>query len=327
MKKLAIVMAVMLVVLGATARRAVAWTTIFSEDFNSNPAGWSYQGVQNAGSQDLERWNGGGYLNAEWDQSNDIADPVMMVDGNGDPVVDPWGFVVYYCPTMTNSCYSKPLGQTLTDADSFRFGAKLKLTSLAETTELYQIANFGLYDLNNTGPDRTWSSGGTLDQAKDFVEFNYFICTSWLGRNIQPTICSDDGTLVAGTSSDPNWPATHMGTDGLPLNTDLYVEVTYYASLRRAYAAVYTDPERTVLLNVGGEDVEYWTNALPADKSFSLTDVAFYNYVAMNWGGANGAGAGEFDDFYVHVPEPFCGSMLLAGSAALIFRRRVRRRG
>ena len=306
--KRSFVMTMAVVLAASAAAQAVEWRTIFSEDF-SDPNGWSYSGVQNASSQNLIRPDGSGKLAAEWDQSNAIA---QELDGDGK----------LKTTTLTSSTYSKPLGQTLTDADWFRFGATVNFSSIGETTEFFQIANFGLTNMATTGPDRTYSGGGNFATANNTVEFNYFNTTSpWaLGRNVQPTMIAEDGTIVGGSTLD-GWTSAHFA-DALPTSTDLFVQVTYRGDLRRSYAAVYTDADRTSLLKIGEVAVEYWTTELPADKSFVLTDAAFMNYVSTNWGGANGEGAGTFDDFYVQVPEPATLGLLGVGAAAVWMRRR-----
>jgi hypothetical protein len=316
--KISITLAALLM-LAAVVQADDVWTNILTENFETDPAarGWSYSGVTNSGGADLFAPSDG-QLGAEWDQLNYT-----------DATFNEEQFVTEVS-TIENSRFSRPLGQTLTDADRFRFGATLTLTSQAQTSEFHQIASFGLYDLANSGPDRTFLSGGSIPQAKDFVEFNYFITNdqTWaLGRNVQPTLAAEGGMYVAGNAADASYPARHFPSL-LPEGQELFIEVEYDPYLRRAYAAIYTDAARTTLLEVDGVAVEYWTNQLPAGEAFSVSDVAFFNYAGYGWGGAPSVpatGSGLYDDLYVAtapVPEPLTVSMLLLGGAALLRRRR-----
>ncbi len=280
------------------------WTTILYEDFETDPSpNWAYAGEQNGTSQDLIRWDPNtGRLAAEWDQSNHYR------DWDGASVLDPY--------EILPSRYSHPLDQTLTDDDTFKFGARLRINSVVNTTEFYQVANFGLYNLSNMGGDRAMSDNfsGNVNLVKDgadFVEFNYFIENESFGWNpmtqctMGAHIDALTGNYFAGSGSDPLFHDTDMGASNwLPTATNLYVEVTYDAISRRAYSAIYTDPNRTTILSVNGVQQYYWTVPLPGDKHFTLTDVAVWNYVGANWGGANGTGSGSFDDVYVSVEDP-----------------------
>jgi hypothetical protein len=314
-------MGVVVVLAACMGARGGMWdNTVLSEDFSSDPsANWTYSGQQNGSSQDLFRWNASGYVDAEWDQSNSFT-------GSGDPY------------TIAPSSYSRSLGETLTDDHRFRFGATLNLSSVANTTEFYQVASFGLYGLSDMGADRTMSdnfSGNStlVKDGSDFVEFNYFINNDSFGWNANTGaamgahITGDTGDYTTGASSDGMYHNTDMGKDNwLPTGADLYIQVTYYGTTtRRAHMGVYTDAAHTTLLSVNGVEQYYWTQALPGDDHFTLTDVALFNYAASNWGGTNGSGAGMFDDVYVQTPEPMTMATLLIGGAGLLAARRRRR--
>jgi len=316
------------VVLGAgrSAGGGLEWQTVLTEDFDSDPSGnWSYTGRQNGGSQDLIRWNSAeGNLSVEWDQSNHYQ------DYEGGTPLDPY--------QIEPSRYTRCLGVELTDADTFKLASTVRISSLADTTEFYQVANFGLYNPGETGPDRTMSdnwSGNTniVKDSCDFVEFNYFIQNDSTWEWYPMTQCTIgahiDGLsadLTVGSGGDALFHDTDMGADNwLPTGTDLFVEVTYDSTSRRAYSAIYTDAEHSAILSVNGAEQYYWTVPLPGDKHFTLTDAGFWNYVGANWGGTNGSGTGSFDDLYVMhlVPEP--ASMLVfvpAMIAACLNRRR-----
>ena len=288
-----------LVAAGNSAQGQLEWINIMTENFNADPSGqWSYSGVQDGGSQDMIRWNSAGYVDAQWDQSNFM--------GYGDPYV------------IQSSRYSRALGQSLTDTQTFKFSAKITIQSVASTTEFFQVANFGLYNLAHMGEDRgmsdNYSGNSTLvKDGSDFVEWNYFIQNESFGWNpntsgiIGAHITGVDGDYTFGSIGDPYYHNTDMGAGNyLPVGTDLYVEVTYFGGAaggdrRRAYSAVYTDEARTNLLSGNGVEQYYWTQPLDEGKSFSLTDAAFYNYPSSNWGGPNGTGVGTYDDFYVAV--------------------------
>ncbi len=296
----------------STGAYAIPWQGVLAENFDVDPGanGWSYQGVQNAGANDLIRWNSAGYVDAEWDQSNHF----KSWDG---AAMDPY--------EIQSSSYSRSLSVTLSDDDTFRFGATLSINSVVNTTEFYQLANFGLYNMSQMGQDRAMSDNwsGNINLVKDgsdFVEFNYFIQNESFGWNpmTQSTIGAHidglAGKYISGSGTDPMFHETDMGAGNyLPTGTDLYVEVTYFgATNRRAHSAIYTDSGRTQLLSVNGVEQYYWTEPLSAEDSFTVTHVAFFNYAASNWGGPNGAGSGTFDDFYSDL-APVLGDADLSG--------------
>ncbi|MDY6914621.1 MAG: PEP-CTERM sorting domain-containing protein [Planctomycetota bacterium] len=327
MKRCSVIIFTLFVVCAGAAKAGWTWTEILSENFNSDPsANWSYSGRQNGASQDLIRWNAAGRIDAEWDQANNL-------DLTGDPyIIEP-------------SRYSRSLGQTLTDTQTFKFGATLNVTSVSDTENFWQVANFGLYNLTHMGNDRAmtdnWSGNSTIiKDGSDFVEWNYFINNGAFGGAwnpmTQPTIgahiTGDSGDYTVGDSGDVYWHNTDMGEDNyLPTGVSLYVEVTYWGSAtdgdrRRAYSAVYTDADRTTLLSVNGVEQYYWTVAVDDAKSFSLTDASFWNYVDMDWGSGYSSGSGFFDDFYVATgtPEPATAGLLALGSLGLLKSRRRR---
>ncbi|MFH0908630.1 MAG: hypothetical protein V1929_07700 [bacterium] len=293
-------------------RSEAVWVPVLADDFSTN--GWSYAGVSNGLGQALLRYDAGQQrVLAEWNQGNHF-------DGSGDPQV------------INNSRLTIPLGRTLTDEDSFRFGATLKITagSIPNTLEFYQLAIFGLYNLapDVIGADRLQSdnySGNTtlVRDANNLIEFNYFINNESYGFNpfVQgiaitrmPTGEVDSTAyFVTGTGSDPFFHDTDMGAwNYLPTDSNLYVEVMYFGRAtnsyaRRVFMGIYTDPTRTNLLTVNGVQMFYWTKAVPADRTFDVDTFAFFNYAGVNftvlYGGntPNGAGAGSFDDVYVEL--------------------------
>lgn len=291
-------------VLAAVAQvTSAAWWKLLEDDFSASPTDWIYSGVSNGLGQALFRYDAvNERVTAEWDQGNFIAgfpnDPYVIV----------------------NSLMARTLPWRLTDRDTFRLHATLRIASnsIPDTTEFYQLANIGLYGLDRMGPDRTladdFSGNATLlRNGSDFVEFNYFVNNNSFGFNPN-TICSIGGTVtndtefvyVSGTGADIGWfHDTDMGAGQyLPVETNLYLELAYYgastgAVTRRASIALYTEPARTNFVEVNGVPQYYWTQPLPADKSFELTHVAFFNYAAANYGGANGVGVGSWDDVSV----------------------------
>jgi hypothetical protein len=295
------------------------WVRLLEDDFSS-AAAWTYEGATNAASQPLARINtSSGLVEAEWDQSN-------YADYGGDPYV------------LIPSRLMRSLPRPLTDRDTFRVGAVLRIEpgSVPDTTEFYQIANLGLYDPQQMGPDRAMDdnrSGNStlLRDGSDFVEFNYWINNrSWgfnpsVGAVIGAHIEGLDGDYWTGSSFEPMWHSTDMGADHwLPEGTSLYVEVVYYGAAagpiaRRAYAAVYSDAARTSILTVNGTELFYWTLPLPTDRTFRVTHVGFYNYVARNWGGVHGAGRGAWDDLFVEQAEADFNAAAMADGPAWSF--------
>ena len=301
MRHTVVVAACMAAVLLVPRVLLAGWVRILEDNF-SFPLSWTYEGATNALGQPLFRPNAGA-MEAEWDQTNHasyLGDPYVII---------PFRLL-------------RPLPRALTDSDTFRVGATLWIVpgSVPDTTEFYQIANLGLYNPDEMGPDRAMDdnwSGNTnlLRDGSDFVEFNYWINNKSWGFNpsVQAVIGAHieglDGDYWPGSSADAMWHSTDMGADHwLPEGTSLYVEVTYFGAAsgpmaRRAMAAVYTDPMRTNLLTVNGVEMYYWSLPLPTDRTFRVTHVGFYNYVAANWGGPNGGGRGIWDDLYVDQVE------------------------
>lgn len=287
------------------------WQTVFEEDFSdTGTSTWFYEGVTNEMGEALFRVDSvNGRVGAEWCQTN-------WFQGGRDPYI------------IRISHLRHPLGLLFTDRHTFRVGVTLRLTSgsIPETDRGYQVANFGLYNCAEMGPDRTssdWDSTNSVlvKDGSDYVEFNYFIGNAWSGRSICPAIGAHETNSAAanfptwwGVSGDPDWPRNYIGTHALPYETNLYLELTYYGGAtngraRRAYAAVYTEAARTNIMEIEGNTVEWWTPPLDEDSGFTLTDVAFYNYVDnTNYAWVTGPparGEGTFDDLYVqrHVDD------------------------
>lgn len=304
------------VLLLSVGNASAVWWTVLEDDFSAPPTEWTYTGVSNALGAALFRYDAAHQrVAAEWDQSNHFE------GWPNDPYV------------IENSHFARALPRRLTDRNTFRVRGTLRIvsSSIPDTTEFYQIANIGLYGLDRMGPDRTQAddwSGNTvlLRDAGDFVEFSYFINNRSYGFNpnitamIGGTVTNDmDYVYVTGSGQDTNWyHSTDMGEDAyLPVDTDIFLELTYFGAAegelsRRANISLYTDEARTNLLEVNGVPLYYWTQALPETESFEVTHVAFFNYAAANWGGANAEGAGSWDDVFVDVNLSE-GSILSAG--------------
>lgn len=279
------------------------WVEIFQDDFSgSTISQWTYHGATNSLGQSLFRYfNSNELIQAEWDQSN-------FFSGLSDPYI------------ILPSSLSRSLGRTLTDRDTFRISATVNIAtgSVPDTTEYHQIANLGLYNPEESGPDRpmsdNWSGNANLlKDGSDFVEFSYFINNNSWGFNpsISATIGAHiyglDGDYTTGSSADDPgfWHDTDMGANNwLPEGTNLYVELVYYGAAtnsmhRRSFCAIYRDAGHSEILSVNGVEMFYWTQPLPADKHFSVKEAAFVNYAASNWGGENGFGRGSYDDIRV----------------------------
>ncbi len=292
-----------------TASATNLWWRVFEEDFATDPSSrWSYTGVSNAAAQALFRHDAlNQRMQGEWDQGN-------AYSWVGDP------------QTIRPSRCTAPLDRVLTDRDTFRFGATIRIEpgSIPDTTEFYQIANFGLYDLapGRWGDDRGQAdnySGNTtlIRDANGLIEFNYFINNRSYGFNpfMQGTLIAAmpeaevDSTafFVTGASADPYFHDTDMGSDTyLPVGTNLYMEVYYQGATtgdvaRRVHCGIYTEPERTNLLVVGGVPMYYWTQPATGSKHFAVSSFGLLNWAAANWGGANGTGTGSYDDVYADV--------------------------
>ena len=290
------ILAALAVLLAGLAPAQAYWLTVLSDDLSTNGSAWTYSGVSNSTGQALIRYDSVNQnIHAEWNETN-------LLITTGDPYI------------MIPSRLSRPLARVLTDNDTFRLRATLNLVpgSVANTVEGYQIANIGLYDVSQMGPDRTlsddWSTNtNLLRDGSDFVEFNYFIYNTYPGSTITAVIGAhvdgdDDFVYDAGVGSEGAMGVDHW----LPEGTNLYVEVEYFGAAtdtlgRVAHCAIYTDPDRTNLLVVNGVTMSYWTQPLPAERTFRVTDVAFYNYVQKKWdeGNVTGAGAGTIDDISV----------------------------
>ena len=292
--------------IGASAVAPVQaeWQPLWSDDFSTPPAAWTYDGVLNETNGPLFRYDAANQrIAAEWNQTNYFA---------GFPN-DPY--------LISNSWFARPLPMPLTERHSFRLRATLRIDagSIPDTTEFYQLAVIGLYGLTHMGPDRAlsddWSGNSTLlKNASDAVEFNYFINNKSFGfnPNIGALIAghvtnATDYVYITGSNSDAGWfHNTDMGPDTyLPTDTNLFLEVAYFGDVgkarRRLWVALYTDSARTNLLEVGGVPMYYWTQPLPGSNSFELTHAALVNYAFQNWDPVPGRGSGAWDDISVDL--------------------------
>jgi hypothetical protein len=276
----------------------------FRECFSVTPTNlWGYDGH----SPDLLSWDpSNSNIKVEWDASksiNTFSDPMEI----------------------TASSYTAPLGREMSDYNTFRVRVTLTIdsNSVPNTTEFYQLASFGLYNLSETGPDRTLAdnfSGNSnlVKDASDFVEFSYFINNASFGFN--PNISATIGAHIEGLNfdyttgssfSDPDfYHDTDMGAGNyLPTGIPLYLELIYHGNTpdtrgRRARCSVYTNASRTELLLVNGVEMYYWTQPLANEKHFTVTEIGFWNWPAANFGGANGQGSGTWDDVIVELKPP-----------------------
>ena len=100
-------------------------------------------------------------------------------------------------------------------------------------------------------------------------------------------------------------PQHRHGAGGrLPEETKIFLDLVYYGAAtndtaRRGYMALYTDEARTQILQVGTQQMFYWTWPLPADRTFAVTHAGFYNYVNVVYAGDPVRAAGTFDDLQV----------------------------
>jgi hypothetical protein len=294
-------LAALLAVPGAEA----AWLRLVHEPFDAVLSNaWTYAGVPGSGGQDLFQHDAtAGVVRAEWSEDN-------YFDSSGDPFV------------ISNSHYTCRLPRPLADRQTFRVGATIRIEpgSIPDTTEFWQIASFGLYNLAESGPDRTladdwYGHANPVKNAGDFVEMNYFINNDSFGfnPNISATIGghvrgNTDMRYVTGSGQDTGYyHLTDMGAGHyLPEGANLYAELTYFgaetgAVRRRAHVAIYEDPARTNILSVNGVAMFYWTQPLPDGEGFRLAEAGFMNYPTLNYGGVVGAGRGAFDDLYVDL--------------------------
>ena len=286
--------------------RAGHWTNLVSDAFDgSTSAQWSYSGVNNASGDPMFRYDAtSGVLRGEWDEAN-------YIDVWADPLV------------VSNSSMSRSLPRTLNDGDTFRVRVTLQVEpgSVPDTSEFFGIGNVGVYNLTEMGPDRSMTDNWPTNLVKDgsdFVEFNYWINNNYGGPNIGAMMGAHlatnivDGDYWTGT----DYTQTTLGDHNLlPAGSNLYVELTYFGAdsgpfARRCCARIFADALRSKPLVITNSTtglpkaMTYWTQALPVDKHFTATDVAFINYPQGNWGGVNGAGRGTFDDLAVDVYDP-----------------------
>ncbi|MGD9873101.1 MAG: hypothetical protein AB7T27_02410 [Kiritimatiellia bacterium] len=270
------------------------WVTLFEDDFSGLTSDWVYSGITNGGGQPLFYHDSTqGVVRAEWDQSNAFS-------WTSDPYI------------ILPSSFSHPLPRMLTDHDTFRLRAVLNVATgtVADTTELFQIASIGFFGMAAMGPDRAQSdnfSGNSnmLKDGSDFVEFSYFINNAWGGPNITATT----GAHIDGTAGDyttgTNWTQTAMGEGfWLPEGTNLYVELVYCGAAtnetrRKAFCTIYHNPDFSGILSVNGVAMHYDTTPLPDDKFFRADSIAMQNWPSSNWGGENGFGRGFHDDVRV----------------------------
>lgn|GEM_PF-6598296 len=289
----------------ACATAQASWWNLMNEDFGPTATNrWTYAGVSNSQDQALFRLDAtAGVVRAEWNQTNSIS------------VGNPY--------TIRPSRLLTPLPRPLTDRDTFRLRATLVIATntLNDTIEYHQIANVGLYNPATMGADRAMtdnfdvSAETKIKDGSDFVEFNYFAGDD-SSSSFFPFSRSAEMTIGAHTEQfgdyhfnynggDPWYHSTAMGAGGrLPEETTIYLDLVYYGAAtndtaRRGYMALYTDAARTQILQVGTQQMFYWTWPVPPDRSFTVTHAGFYNYVNVVYAGDPVRAAGSFDDLQV----------------------------
>ncbi len=209
---------------------------------------------------------------------------------------DPAGsLAVHYNSLNPTTRLSAALGGLFTDADSFTFGAVLTITSddfFADPSGFMQIA-FGLTNSATSGTDRTGDWLDYCGDTFDMVEFDYFPNPGW--TSLLPTVA---GT-VFGEPTAPAWPcasgdiydsfaniAYEDDLYPLPLDTPLYVELTYdgdTTTLETYVSVVESDGSLTALpVNVPPLDIFFdnptipWQN--PIQGGFSIDTISISAY-------------------------------------------------
>jgi len=283
-----VIAGVSLALLAATSAGAL-WNRVFEDDFSTDPAGrWTYDGVGNATSAPLFRYDAANQrIDAEWSETNALD----TVSGS----------------YISNSYLFADLGRVLTDRDTFRLRATLRIEpgSIPDTQEFWQLATIGFYNLAESGRDRAFSSA-TVKDVSDAVEFNYFIGNAYGGPSISGFVSAHRDSLDVDFSQDWAYgPSATFGIDHwLPTGMPLYVESVYHGAgsstnARRLYTAIYTNEARTDLLVVNNMPAEEWTSPLAASRGFAVSHVALVNYVATPFMAPAGEGAGSYDDVVV----------------------------
>jgi hypothetical protein len=286
------------------------WQRILEDDF-STASDWTYQGVQNDAMENLFRVDTNRVI-AEWDAAYGL--PVDL-------------------SVITTSYLARPLGQTLSDAHSFRVRVSVELTSIKTQTANagYQLANFGLFNPSHMGQNRTYidTDGDWVadDMSRNLAEFNYFMYGYFGGSNVQPNLFDADRTHVYGSNESA------LGSHSLPLSQWLHLELVYDADIRAMVARVYEDAAYEQIMSIGGILLEEHSQfALGPDASFTLTHVGFFNYQAVDWDTneplTDVGGTGRFANLSVDViPEPGALAFALIGLAGLAVARARRRAG
>jgi len=301
-------------ILGATGQMAARAETLVSGDFSSDPKG---------GSRFV--FNGDGTLTA---QVNTELATEKLLFGLGS-------------------------GRTLTELDTFKVTARLKITNLVADPNGFAQISLGLVNSGTTGNDRSGgaSGGSSMGDAFDVVTFDYFAnVTPFGGPALQNSI------ITSNTGSDSVFSnivasfGTEIGLDNtgespLPTEEFLTVQYVYDAATRTTTLKVLNEGGAALAINmvgksnlVGGLDGDVTTiqTVLPGGRGFTVDAFAIplwtdswgaFDFNLGTFSPQSLAADVIFDSFAVEsIPEPATVSVLGLAVVALIARRRSQQR-
>ncbi|MBL9123562.1 MAG: dockerin type I repeat-containing protein [Planctomycetaceae bacterium] len=226
----------------------------------------------------------------------------------------PGGLTAHYDTALATSELLWPLGRTLDQNTSFTIEAAFTIRSanfFAKVNDFAQIS-LGLLNSKTTGTSRT---GGN---AYDFVGLDYFPSSatvpSWNVPALGPVVIqSHNGTSYFGRIAFPFGAESGLKHEGpLPLETQLFAQLSYDASLRTLTLAMSTangplDVNSTGDLgDFGGYDGDISTIELdlPLDVSFAVDRLALplWNVPAVGGSGSVVIADVLFDSLRVDLP-------------------------